>query len=225
MVEAETISKSSDSKDGSPNPVPIRFVLGTAGVLLLALVAIAALTDLGRSEVVVYDAPLALPSDPMGTSATTETPPPIVLSPPFELEGPTTLRVELHRSAEPGWVGATCALIEEETGNLYEFEIHTDHRPPNHPQERTSALIDRLPTGRYILRIQPAWRPIADPLPGRATSPLPPPPTASVQAVEGGGSPWAFLIAAILILAPAAFETARFFRFRHRRWTKASDSE
>lgn len=200
----------------SPNPVPIRFVLGTAVALLVALSAIGYFTDLGRPETVVFEGPLRVSSLPAGEQADDE-PPPITLSPPFEVSGPTTLRLELRRSESPGWVGVSCSLLNEETGELREFPLHSDHRPPTSPQLTADVLVDQVATGRYTLRFDPAWQPVTAPQLGQDEPAAVEPPSVVVRATEGSRSWWGFGIAALLIIAPALFEIARYYRHRRGR--------
>jgi hypothetical protein len=149
--------------------------------------------------------------------------PSVLLTPTFELDGPTTLAVRLERSPDPGHVGLGVALVSETDHQVRELVLSSllTPRPEGGLRgDRTAeGLFDRLPTGRYLLRLAPSFEgPLALSGPrGGASDEWPEaagahPPRARVVAVAGRRSHSAAFIALGLLVVPPAIAGLRRLR-------------
>lgn len=183
---------------GAPRP-STGWLLGWAVALSLGILVVGFVTgDLGAAPVTVVATELALPER---RDAEPET----FLSPTFDLDGPTTLGVALERGPEPGFVGASIALVNETTSEVWETRLGTRVTAARSGglHRRAETLFDRLPTGRYVLRVTPDWEPSVDAIETAR------PPRATLAARAGARSGLGALIAAALILLPALVVTGR----------------
>lgn len=201
--------------------------------LLALLLVVAWFVELRHEQRTLVDGPLALPQAPASLRASSEDgleDRAIILTPAFTVEAPTTLGVTLRRDGSEGWVGVDLALIEESTGEMRQFGLRAAVPPgaADGVGREASALIDQVEAGRYVVRIAPSWEPLgaltaADSL-NRAAGesalepapePAPAPPSASLRIVEGERSRRGLGLAALALLLPAIFLSAR-FRWRRR---------
>src|SRR5690606_35628140 len=94
-------------------------------------------------------------------------------TPDFEVDGPTTLVIELEREAMEGWVGVGIALVHRSSGEVRQLALGTEWRPDAEGAARgsleASARIDQVGGGTWFARLEPGWEPARTPLPGRET--------------------------------------------------------
>lgn len=194
------------------NPVSLRFPLATAAVLLVALGALAALLDFGRTDALVVDTDLDLPGadDLDGPEAARF----IRHSNRFEVTRAGTLDVVLERGAALGGVAVACALRDESTGEIRELLLESVLPGGS---ARATARIDRVTPGWYSLRFDPHYAPPSD---GGGSRP----PRAHVRVLSGGRSFAMLAIAAGLVLAPLAWSVGRWAWYERRRKTPQGGS-
>jgi hypothetical protein len=139
-----------------PNPYPKR----TAHAWSVALVALgvvgllSALLSTRRQTVLTLTVPL---SD--GGEA-------ITLSPPFEIPGgPQGVEIAANASVQQAWIGLDVALINDESGEsdavgfeLSHYEGKDSDGPWSEGNRSGSAVIGSVPSGRYVLRVEPEWQ-------------------------------------------------------------------
>lgn len=214
--------------------VDLRFTLITAGVLLALLVGIWGWQRLARPEKVLIDEALQMPRWPASRQsghpddfednfedeeeadeAAEERALAIRFTPELHIDGPTTLHIELEREPVEGWVGLAVALIHRQSGEVRELALSSVYRrgPEGRPKGdlRVDALVDRVEDGGWVARLEPAWEPLADPLPGRQSASAAPvePPAVRVRITQGRRTPWQLWLAAGLVLLPAVVQIGR----------------
>ncbi|HEY6349402.1 MAG TPA: DUF4178 domain-containing protein [Candidatus Angelobacter sp.] len=134
----------------------------------------------------------------------------------FELSGRTApVKVETHASVDNAWIALDYALINQDTGQAYDFarEISYYHGSDedgtwSEGSRDDSVVLPAVPPGRYYLRIEPESGP-GEPISYGVTV------THDVPVYS-----W-FLVAAGLLVLPALFVTWRSMNFEHRRWQES----
>jgi len=136
-------------------------------------------------------------------------------TPELAVDGPTTLHLELERGPVEGWVGVAVALIHRESGEVRELGLSSSYQrdvtAEGHGELTVDALVDQVPGGGWVARLDPSWEPLAAPRPGRedAVDDLPEPPEARIRITQGRRSPWQLWLAVGLILLPAVVQIGR----------------
>ena len=95
--------------------------------------------------------------DPRGSQDTS------FVTPVFELDGrPSAVRVETAADVDNQWVGVGYALVNNDTGQTYEFAREVSYYHGVDDGELWSegsrddgVTLSRIPSGRYFLRIEP----------------------------------------------------------------------
>ncbi|MFK7998536.1 MAG: DUF4178 domain-containing protein [Polyangiales bacterium] len=143
-----------------------------------------------------------------------------MLTPPFAISSRTVLGVHLGGNPSNQFVGAACALINEETREVIEFELDFGAYNGVDGGYRWSegtlhsdVNIDSVPAGNYRMRIDPFWT--AYPQPGGQGGIVPP--NLRIQVNTNDRSPWCFLLSLLMLLAPAFFNIARQVSFETQR--------
>lgn len=139
---------------------------------------------------------------------------------PFELDGrDSTVRIDTAANVDNQWIYVNYALVNEETGQAYDFgrEIsyyrgYEDGESWSEGSERDSVTLPRIPSGRYFLRIEPE----SDRGLGRIRY--------TVTVVRDVPNSLWFLIAVPMLLVPAALSTWRSINFEHRRWQESDQA-
>lgn len=204
----------------------LAWMVGVALVLTAVLVAMGARWELGQSPQTVVQMPLNVPGPPVdphegesGDLVHRE----VQLTPTFAVEGPTTLTLQVERSAVDGVFAVDIALVHEETGELHELGLSSGWRHDLASGRRgnldAEALLDRIPTGHYHLQLEPRWEPLGRPTTAageidRAEITLP---QAELRVMEGQRRPVAFLGAlGLLWLPPICLGIGHLHRRRDR---------
>jgi hypothetical protein len=136
---------------------------------------------------------------------------------PFELDGrDANVKIETTAAIDNKWLFISYALVNEETGNAYDFgrEVtyyhgYDDGESWSEGSSRDSVTLPVVPSGKYFLRIEPE----GDAKLGRISY--------SVAVIHDVASSLWFLIAAPLLLVPAILSTWRSVGFEHRRWQES----
>lgn len=218
MAGADTMAASAVASEPAAAPAPpaLKFHLATAAVLLAALVAAHAVFELSRPEKILVEGPLEMPAHPASVPPPEDAPDGAVrFTPEIDIDGPTTVVFELERSAMEGWVGVGIALVHRTSGAVRRLALGTDWIRPigGDPSGslHASARVDRVSSGSYVVRLEPAWEPARPPLPGRAEEPgdMPDPPAATIRIRQERRSPLNFWVAAALVVLPALVQIGR----------------
>jgi len=164
----------------------------------------------------------------------------------FEIEGRTSnLEVTINTNLINNWVYLNLTLINEGTGDAFDFGREVSYYAGtdsdgawSEGNQSSTAIIPRVPAGRYYLRVEPEMEgsetPPATPTP-TPTAPKPTPapkpvlprrlPPTNVKTVfyeivlrhDVATYGW-FWLAALLLLIPPIFSTIRARSFEARRW-------
>lgn len=139
------------------------------------------------------------------------------VTPVFELDGrPSAVRVETAGDVDNEWVGVGYALVNDDTGQTYEFarEVSYYHGVDQGESwsegSRTDGVtLSRIPPGRYFLRIEPEGDSDGRPVRYR------------VRVVRDAATSIWFLAALALIAVPPIAATWRSAAFERRRWAES----
>ncbi len=140
-----------------------------------------------------------------------------LVTPLFELDGrPSAVRVETATNLENQWMGVGYALVNDDTGQAFEFarEVSFYHGVEDGESwsegSRTDTVtLPQIPPGRYFLRIEPEAERTGRPVSYRVTV---------VRDVATGL--W-FVAAVILIVVPPIITSMRAAAFEGRRWQES----
>jgi len=82
-----------------------------------------------------------------------------VFTPTFEVtRDKKNVRIVLEvRKLDNLWVGADVALIDDERGYVYEGELDEIEEGASGGKQKGSLVFGRIPQGRYLVRVDPAW--------------------------------------------------------------------
>jgi hypothetical protein len=136
---------------------------------------------------------------------------------PFEMDGQdATVKVDTVAALENQWIYLNFALVNEESGQAYDFgrEVSYYHGVDDgeswsEGSPHDSVTLPKIPSGKYFLRIEPE----GDRSLGRITY--------SVAVIHDVANSLWFLIAAPLLLLPAILSTWRSISFEHQRWQES----
>jgi uncharacterized protein DUF4178 len=136
---------------------------------------------------------------------------------PFELDGaPSTVSVETMANIDNQWMYVGYALINEETGQTFDFgrEVSYYHgyeggESWTEGSKADSVMLPRVPPGRYFLRIEPEGDRVSKPIAYR------------VRVVRDVPTSIWFLIAVGLLALPPIGTTWRSMAFERRRWAES----
>ena len=140
-----------------------------------------------------------------------------LVTPAFALDGrPTAVRVDTAANLDNQWMGVGYALVNEETGQAFEFarEVSFYHGVEDGESwtegSRTDSItLPEIPSGRYFLRIEPEGERTGRPVSYRVT-----------VVRDVATSLW-FVIAVILIFIPPILTSMRAAGFEGRRWQES----
>src|SRR5205807_10665820 len=139
----------------------------------------------------------------------------------FEFEGgrPAPVKVESYANLDNNWVYLNYALVNEITGQTYDFGREVSYYSGydsdgswSEGSRRDSVIIPSVPPGHYFLRIEPE----SDPGKGRISY--------SVTVTHDYPVGYWLLIAVGLLLVPALLITWRSINFEHMRWQESDHS-
>lgn len=144
-------------------------------------------------------------------------PEPSFVTSSFDMSGKdATVRVDTAASLENQWIFVNYALVNDTTGQTYDFgrEVsyyhgYDDGESWSEGSKRDSVTLPKIPAGRYFLRIEPEGERSL----GRISY--------SVAVIHDVPNSLWFMIAAPLLLVPAIFSTWRSISFEHRRWQES----
>ncbi|MEM6955601.1 MAG: DUF4178 domain-containing protein, partial [Myxococcota bacterium] len=197
-----------------PNPHSMKGCL----VSMLAAVMLIAIAVVTSGSGTLVEGPLQLP--PVSRASPDETGSYASTTPPFHVDGPTVLSVEVAGTPSNQYIGANCALINEATREVREFYIDFGRYNGveggygwSEGSSRSDVHLDRVSTGDYRLRIDPFWT--AFPQPGGPAGLAPP--TGSIRVSYGDRSPTCFMFAFVLLLLPGFFTFLAKSSFETRR--------
>jgi ribosomal protein S27E len=142
------------------------------------------------------------------------------VTPVFELDGrPSAVRVETTADVDNQWVGVGYALVDDDTGQTYEFAREVSYYHGVDDGEswseggRTDGVtLSRIPSGRYFLRIEPEG--------DRTGRPL----HYSVRVIRDVATSIWFFAALVLIVIPPLASTWRSASFERRRWAESDQA-
>lgn len=192
-----------------PNPHAARLgrTWGTAGVALAALLlfAFAVWLLLPREEVLALEVPLVEGQ--------------VTLSEPFDVAGgPQAVEISAEAAVSQAWVGLDVALIHDESGEseavafeLSHFSGVEDGESWSEGSRRGSAVVGRVPDGRYLLRVEPQLER------GRGSVPS----AAHVRVVRGVFLGPPFILAIVLVVLSPLWRSVRAVLFEKRRWQES----
>jgi hypothetical protein len=139
------------------------------------------------------------------------------VTPVFELPGHTSnVELKINTDLDNNWAYFNFALINEQTGEAYDFGREVSYYYGRDSDGSWSeggrtdtAAIPTVPPGHYYLRVEPEMSPNSIPVHYSLTV------TRDVPSMSF------FFIAALLLLIPPAFLTARAYRFEYQRWQES----
>jgi ribosomal protein S27E len=151
--------------------------------------------------------------DPRGVQDTS------FVTPLFELDGrPSAVRVETFAEVDNEWMGVGYALVNDDTGQSYEFarEVSYYHGVDEGESwlegSRTDDVtLSRIPAGRYFLRVEPEGDRTGQPV------------RYQVRVVRDVATSIWFLAALALIAIPPIAATWRSAAFERRRWAESDE--
>jgi hypothetical protein len=135
------------------------------------------------------------------------------VTPSFELKGrDSNVEVSIHTDLNNNWIYFAFALINEDTGQAYDFGREVSYYRDSDGTEgsrNNSVVIPQVPAGKYYLRVEPETSPSAA--------------AVSYQLAVRRDVPTyvLFWIAAALLLIPPALKTVRSASFETRRWRES----
>jgi len=184
-----------------------------AATLLLALAALLWVMHLATAREKVAFAQV-FTYDPRGIQDSS------FVTPVFELDGrPSAVRVETATDLDNQWVGVGYALVNDDTGQTYEFAREVSYYQGVDEGESWSegsrgddVTLSRIPSGRYFLRIEPEGDRAGHPVRYR------------VRVVRDVATSLWFLVAVVLIVIPPIASTWRSATFERRRWAESDDA-
>jgi hypothetical protein len=141
-------------------------------------------------------------------------------SEPFELNGHTTnMEAHLSASVSNNWVGANCALINDDSGEVEAFALeasyyfgYEDGESWSEGSRSSTEYLSRVRPGRYVVRVEPEWE-------TGKTMP-------SFRLVLTWGEPriFYFVLAALLLVSVPFLAWWRERAFESRRWADSTFS-
>jgi ribosomal protein S27E len=142
------------------------------------------------------------------------------VTPVFELDGhPSAVQVETTAGVDNQWVGVTYVLVNDDTGQTYEFAREVsyyhgidDGESWSEGSREDDVTLSRIPPGRYFLRIEPEG--------DRAGRPV----TYRVRVIRDVPTSIWFLAALVLIVLPPIASTWRSAGFERRRWAESDQA-
>jgi hypothetical protein len=142
------------------------------------------------------------------------------VTPMFELKGrPSNVEVEIYTNLENDWAFFGMALINDDTGQAWDFgrEVSYYHGRDSdgswtEGSRVDTAVIPRIPSGRYYLRIEPEMDSSVTKLRSVAYS---------VQVRRDVPTYWLFGAALVLLLVPPVLITWRSLAFETTRWNES----
>jgi hypothetical protein len=140
-----------------------------------------------------------------------------LVTPVFELDGrASAVRVETATNLNNQWMGVGYALINDETGQTFEFAHELsyyygvdDGESWSEGSTADSVTLPAVPPGRYFLRIEPEGERTAKPV------------RYSVKVVRDVPTSLWFVGALILVAVPPVMTSLRASAFEHRRWQES----
>jgi ribosomal protein S27E len=140
-----------------------------------------------------------------------------LVTPVFELDGrASTVRVETATNLDNQWMDVGYALINDETGQTFEFAQELsyyygveDGESWSEGSTANSVTLPSVPPGRYFLRIEPEGERTGKPV------------RYSVKVVRDVPTSLWFVGALILIVLPPVMTSLRASAFEHRRWQES----
>ncbi len=184
---------------------------------LAALLVLAVLFSAGSHPVYV-EGPVQMPvAQSSGPNATGQY---AMLTPVFEVHGPEVLEVHVAGNPNNQYVGIPSALINADTREVHEFYADFGYYHGvdagyswSEGDLSTSIYQDRVPSGRYQLRLDPFWT--AYPQAGGPAGLNPPQVTMTVKG--NSRSPLCFLASFVLLLLAIIIPFVRHSAFEGRR--------
>jgi hypothetical protein len=201
-----------------PNP----HALGKMGLMTVAMVlglcALSGALTATEDTSLLVDGPIQMPlapGEPLDPAAV------VVRTPPFSIaRGPVPLRIDLGTTSDNQWVGVSCALVDQVSGEAREFFVEAGYYHGFSGGESWSEgnvasveYLSAVPAGTYVLELLPSWQPFPQPgavLPHGA-------PAAAVRLTSGERSPLCCTFSLLLLLAPAIVVLVRRLAFEGRR--------
>jgi hypothetical protein len=149
--------------------------------------------------------------DPRGSQDTS------FVTPVFELDGrPSAVRVETITDVNNQWVGVGYALVNDDTGQTFEFAREVSYYHGVDQGESWSegsradgVTLSRIPSGRYFLRIEPDGDRAGRPVHYR------------VRIIRDAATSIWFVAALVLIVIPPIAATWRSATFERQRWAES----
>jgi hypothetical protein len=139
------------------------------------------------------------------------------VTPVFEVPGHTSnVELKINTDLDNSWTYFSFALINEQTGEAYDFGREVSYYYGRDSDgswtegaRTNTAVIPTVPPGHYYLRVEPEMSSSAAPV------------HYSLEVNRDVPSVSFFFIAALLLLVPPVFMTARAYRFEFRRWQES----
>jgi hypothetical protein len=185
-----------------------------AKLMLMLFVLMAVMALINRNEV-AFDQQYSFDTHHSGEAS--------FVTPVFELKGhPSGVEVKVSTNLSNDWAYFNFALINEETGNAYDFGREVSYYFGSDSDggwsegsSSDSVIIPAVPAGRYYLRVEPEM----DSKPGsilfgKAMS-------YEITVKRDVSSQWIFVIAFFLLFVPPIFVTIRAYKFEGLRWAES----
>ncbi|MBK7928645.1 MAG: DUF4178 domain-containing protein [Bryobacterales bacterium] len=143
------------------------------------------------------------------------------VTPVFELKGrPTNVEIDLETNLRQNWAYFSMALINEQTGQAWDFGREVSYYSGSDWSEGSSTDSVRVPTvpaGRYYLRMEPEM----DPKPMDVYTSGPREMTYTVTIKRDVPALWPILLAMLLVPIPALFRFGKKASFESLRWAES----
>lgn len=143
------------------------------------------------------------------------------VTPVFELKGrPSNVEIELDTNLRQNWAYFSMALINEQSGQAWDFGREVSYYSGSDWSEGSSSdnvRVPSVPAGRYYLRMEPEM----DPKPVDVYTTGPREMTYAVTIRRDVPTLWPILLAMLLIPIPALFKLGKKASFESLRWAES----
>lgn len=230
-----TLENTNSGAVAAPNPYKLMWPALLCAGGLIAMIVIGVIHG-GRfpNETVITSLPLNI--DPKTTALgnpfaapTTPSDPSrsITYSPPFTVRrGPTTLAVTLTTDATNVWVGGDCAMINEDNGEVIEFNVdvgqyrgYTEGENWSEGSNTNTEYVTRVHSGHYSVRCATDWETYSG---SGSSAPMPVPPSATLSAVVNEHGIGSGLCAFLILILPFGLGVYLKFQYEQKRWENSN---
>lgn len=142
------------------------------------------------------------------------------VTPVFDLKGRTSnVEIRTLTNLTNQWIYLNYTLVNDSTGKAYDLGRMMSYYG-SEGSRSDSALIPRVPSGRYYLRVEPEWQPDPGTSIGAMTQ-LPPKVTYRIRVIRDVPVHWPAFIFVILLIMPPVWRSIQAGMFEAKRWSES----